>query len=82
MSGRRLPFGMIFSSSRGEKPINFSTLGVGAHSRSVRNRVVRHVFNDPSLNYKSPDILCKPITGLELIIDVSGTLQLSEDYAK
>lgn len=81
MSGRRLPFGMIFSSSRGEKPINFSTLGVGAHSRSIRNRVVRHVFNDPSLNYKSPDILCKPITGLELIIDVSGTLQLSEDYA-
>lgn len=81
MSGRRLPFGMIFSSSRGEKPINFSTLGVGAHSRSIRNRVVRHVFNDPSLNYKIPDIPCKPITGLELLIDVSGTLQLSEDYA-
>jgi hypothetical protein len=81
MSGRRLPFGMIFSSSRGEKPINFSTLGVGAHSRSIRNRVVRHVFNDSSLNYKIPDIPCKPITGLELLIDVSGTLQLSEDYA-
>ena len=80
MSGRRLPFGMIFSSSRGEKPINFSTLGVGAHSRSIRNRVVRNVFNDPSLNYSSPEILCKPITGLELIIDVAGTLVLSEDY--
>ena len=81
MSGRRLPFGMIFSSSRGENSINFSTLGVGAHSRSIRNRVIRHVFNDPSLNYSSPDILCKPISGIELVINVSGTLILSEDYA-
>ena len=60
MSGRRFPsFGMIFSSSRGEKPINFSTLGVGAHSRSIRNRVVRHVTR--SFTEQIPDIPAKPI---------------------
>ena len=80
---RRLPLGMIFSSSRGENPINFSTLGVGAHGRSLRNRVSRRVFYDAEKehNCQDPNILCKPITGLKTIIDVSGTLLLSEDNA-
>lgn len=79
---RRLPLGMIFSSSKGEKSINFSTLGVGAHSRSIRNRVSRRVFYDAEKqdNPKDPNILCKPITGLEPIIDAPPTLFLSEDY--
>lgn len=79
---RRLPLGMIFSSSRGEKSINFSTLGVGAHGRSLRNRVSRRVFYDAEKedNCKDPNILCKPITGLEPIIDAPATLILSEDY--
>ena len=80
---RRLPLGMIFSSSRGENPINFSTLGVGAHGRSLRNRVSRRVFYDAEKehNCQDPNILCKPITGLIPIIDASSTLIINENYS-
>lgn len=41
---RRLPFGLMNSGAMKEQPINFSSLGIGAHSRSIRRRIVRNVY--------------------------------------
>ena len=41
---RRLPFGLMNSGAMKEQPINFSSLGIGAHSRSIRRRMTRNVY--------------------------------------
>ena len=41
---RRLPFGLMNSGAMKEQPINFSSLGIGAHSRSIRRRISRNVY--------------------------------------
>ena len=62
---RRLPFGLINSGAMKDKPINFTTLGIGSHSRALRRRVSRDVFTvnqglvtpDISTSIVSPAIL-------------------------
>jgi hypothetical protein len=41
---RRLPFGLMNSGAMKDKPINFTSLGIGSHSRALRRRVSRDVF--------------------------------------
>lgn len=41
---RSLPFGLMNSGAMKDKPINFSSLGIGSHSRALRRRVSRDVF--------------------------------------
>lgn len=41
---RRLPFGLMNSGAMKEQPINFSSLGIGAHSRSIQRRMTRNVY--------------------------------------
>ena len=41
---RTHPKGLIFSSSKKENPINFSSMGIGARGKSIRNRISRAVF--------------------------------------
>jgi hypothetical protein len=62
---RRLPFGLMNSGAMKDKPINFTSLGIGAHSRALRRRVSRDVFTvnqglvtpDISTNIVSPVLL-------------------------
>jgi len=41
---RSLPFGLMNSGAMKDKPINFTSLGIGSHSRALRRRVSRDVF--------------------------------------
>ena len=62
---RRLPFGLMNSGAMKDKPINFTSLGIGSHSRALRRRVSRDVFTinqglvtpDISTSIVSPAVL-------------------------
>ena len=62
---RRLPFGLMNSGAMKDKPINFTSLGIGSHSRALRRRVSRDVFTinqglvtpDISTSIVSPELL-------------------------
>uniref|UniRef100_A0A6C0C209 HYR domain-containing protein n=1 Tax=viral metagenome TaxID=1070528 RepID=A0A6C0C209_9ZZZZ len=41
---RTHPKGLIFSASKKENPINFSSMGIGARGTAIRNRISRAVF--------------------------------------
>lgn len=52
---RRLQFGLMNSGAMKDKPINFTSLGIGAHSRALRRRVSRDVFT-VNQGLSTPDI--------------------------
>ena len=62
---RSLPFGLMNSGAMKDKPINFTSLGIGSHSRALRRRVSRDVFTinnglvtpDISTSIVSPETL-------------------------
>jgi len=74
---RRFPFGLINSkTSKKDNPINFSTLGIGAHRANIRNRVSRNVY----VVNRGVNITGGTITpGIQTILDTSATLLINED---
>lgn len=74
---RRFPFGLINSkTSKKDNPINFSTLGIGAHRANIRNRVSRNVY----VVNRGVNITGGTVTpGIQTILDTSATLIINED---
>lgn len=72
---RTHPKGLIFSSSKKENPINFSSMGIGARGKSIRNRISRAVF----VPNRGVNFVDGPITmGIKSVISSMERINVAE----